>query len=312
MFSPYNHLIHKYPAFEPFITNQLAGLEEDQFDAIIALPEDEFVTGMEGLFDDAHQLATETDDFSNADTTLFFFILAALLARPEPRLEPLVRKLFESGEEFIDFYLGEMAIEPITGLVYSYYNNNLERIKEVVLNPDNDEYMRWWYADALSVIMQQTPERTPEVVTLVKELFAEILKDDRLRGEDVINNVIAGIAAYTKAPEMEQELLHFLSKVESDEAINGSFDELLMILKSDDHDFEFQLFEGYDLISFVNELPAGDDDDWADQEEGGKYPYGFDEEPEQASNPYKSVGRNDPCPCGSGKKFKSCHWGEVR
>ena len=24
-------------------------------------------------------------------------------------------------------------------------------------------------------------------------------------------------------------------------------------------------------------------------------------------NPYKDVGRNDPCPCGSGKKFKKCH-----
>jgi hypothetical protein len=24
-------------------------------------------------------------------------------------------------------------------------------------------------------------------------------------------------------------------------------------------------------------------------------------------NPYRDVGRNDPCPCGSGKKFKRCH-----
>ena len=23
-------------------------------------------------------------------------------------------------------------------------------------------------------------------------------------------------------------------------------------------------------------------------------------------NPFKGVGRNDPCPCGSGKKFKKC------
>ncbi|MGD8986001.1 MAG: SEC-C metal-binding domain-containing protein, partial [Desulfobacteraceae bacterium] len=23
----------------------------------------------------------------------------------------------------------------------------------------------------------------------------------------------------------------------------------------------------------------------------------------------KKVGRNDPCPCGSGKKFKKCHMG---
>jgi hypothetical protein len=23
--------------------------------------------------------------------------------------------------------------------------------------------------------------------------------------------------------------------------------------------------------------------------------------------PFRNVGRNDPCPCGSGKKFKKCH-----
>jgi len=26
-----------------------------------------------------------------------------------------------------------------------------------------------------------------------------------------------------------------------------------------------------------------------------------------ARNPQRDVGRNDPCPCGSGKKFKKCH-----
>jgi len=30
-----------------------------------------------------------------------------------------------------------------------------------------------------------------------------------------------------------------------------------------------------------------------------------------ASNPYAGVGRNDPCPCGSGKKFKKCHGAAV-
>ena len=28
-----------------------------------------------------------------------------------------------------------------------------------------------------------------------------------------------------------------------------------------------------------------------------------------ARNPARDVGRNDPCPCGSGKKFKKCHGG---
>ena len=26
---------------------------------------------------------------------------------------------------------------------------------------------------------------------------------------------------------------------------------------------------------------------------------------------YADVGRNEPCPCGSGKKFKRCHGGEL-
>jgi len=27
----------------------------------------------------------------------------------------------------------------------------------------------------------------------------------------------------------------------------------------------------------------------------------------KANDPYANVGRNAPCPCGSGKKFKMCH-----
>jgi hypothetical protein len=27
---------------------------------------------------------------------------------------------------------------------------------------------------------------------------------------------------------------------------------------------------------------------------------------ERALNPFRGIGRNDPCPCGSGKKFKRC------
>lgn len=30
------------------------------------------------------------------------------------------------------------------------------------------------------------------------------------------------------------------------------------------------------------------------------------QEPDIAINPYRAIGRNDPCPCGSGKKYKKC------
>jgi preprotein translocase subunit SecA len=35
------------------------------------------------------------------------------------------------------------------------------------------------------------------------------------------------------------------------------------------------------------------------------------DEPETKAQPFKrfgdKIGRNDPCPCGSGKKYKQCH-----
>ncbi len=40
----------------------------------------------------------------------------------------------------------------------------------------------------------------------------------------------------------------------------------------------------------------------------------FDEEDEApaepAENRFKNIGRNDPCPCGSGKKYKKCCLGK--
>ena len=32
-----------------------------------------------------------------------------------------------------------------------------------------------------------------------------------------------------------------------------------------------------------------------------------DKKPEPIRNRSEKVGRNDPCPCGSGKKYKNCH-----
>jgi preprotein translocase subunit SecA len=33
--------------------------------------------------------------------------------------------------------------------------------------------------------------------------------------------------------------------------------------------------------------------------------------PQQPAGDWSHVGRNDPCPCGSGKKFKKCHGAHI-
>ncbi|MDX1943953.1 MAG: SEC-C metal-binding domain-containing protein [Pirellulaceae bacterium] len=49
-------------------------------------------------------------------------------------------------------------------------------------------------------------------------------------------------------------------------------------------------------------------DDYApSQEQSGAASQGGDTRPEPIRNRGQRVGRNDPCPCGSGKKYKNCH-----
>jgi hypothetical protein len=77
---------------------------------------------------------------------------------------------------------------------------------------------------------------------------------------------------------------------------------------------EWQLGDEFDLFGDTleelsswafDEATDDTDDRETDDQEGGDADSLW--RPRQpAVNPYKDVGRNDPCPCGSGKKFKKC------
>jgi preprotein translocase subunit SecA len=45
---------------------------------------------------------------------------------------------------------------------------------------------------------------------------------------------------------------------------------------------------------------------WEQRQDRVSYSYGGDGESQPVKKDSKKVGRNDPCPCGSGKKFKKC------
>lgn len=63
---------------------------------------------------------------------------------------------------------------------------------------------------------------------------------------------------------------------------------------------ELRKWHGFSGEAEEEEAAEGEEEAWAAgllPEEGDHQPY---------VNPWRDVGRNDPCPCGSGKKFKKC------
>jgi uncharacterized protein YecA (UPF0149 family) len=66
-------------------------------------------------------------------------------------------------------------------------------------------------------------------------------------------------------------------------------------------------------LGYIDDIAAAFD--WMDEASDGDVGYDDDLDPlppldyvpsPPVINPYRDVGRNDPCPCGSGKKAKKC------
>jgi preprotein translocase subunit SecA len=55
------------------------------------------------------------------------------------------------------------------------------------------------------------------------------------------------------------------------------------------------------------DFSPGVGDDEAQQQPGGVAVAVREPQPMPANRSTQKVGRNDPCPCGSGKKYKQCH-----
>lgn len=55
-------------------------------------------------------------------------------------------------------------------------------------------------------------------------------------------------------------------------------------------------------------LPQWEDLLSQEERDGIRREWRKERDSQQAVSPHRNVGRNDPCPCGSGKKYKKCCW----
>jgi hypothetical protein len=83
--------------------------------------------------------------------------------------------------------------------------------------------------------------------------------------------------------------------------ITGGCDVLIGMDVMSKGDFVLSNFEGKTWFSF--RIPSAGNIDLADQNFSGS----TSSPATSTTNPYSKVGRNAPCPCGSGKKYKRCH-----
>jgi uncharacterized protein len=235
-------------------------------------------------------------DESDTTTDALFFIIHLFGDRGDRRAyRPLCRLMLD--EDKLTSALGDVAcVGSLKGVVIKCFDGDAVPLQTVIESTDAESITRGEALLALAWLARDRkwPEQS------MRDYIRHLLATMRPREPDYVWYnlvVVAGILGYREFRADSERLLkdgwvpeEWLTPAELPQLI-ASGDP---IGKTGLVAEEVEPFD--DVIEQLKDWP------WPDE-------YDEDEEPpeEPFINPLRHVGRNDPCPCGSGKKFKNCH-----
>ncbi len=305
---------------------------EEEIKEFLELPRESFIRDLTLLLEDAfYRFDYHQELFSGGARDSSNFALHAMLLLGEMEAEESLVSILDFlsyEDECINFYLGDALTELIWQVIYKTGQGQPEMLRDFLLEPGIETYCKTPVLSGLAQIALYQSKRRNEIIALLRDVlngFANAKPGDNLLDTDVTGFLVVellNIGARELEPEIKR--LHELEYVNI--GICGSWEVVEKNLKSDDtHRYEVEgLQEHYDWLrglsaTWENEFDEDyveDEVDYMDDEvdvdEDNHWSGVLDKKYAPASlfnSPVvsdKKVGRNEPCPCGSGKKYKKC------
>ncbi len=220
-----------------------------------------------------------------------FASLLRLLALPEDRLEDL---------------LGDATAETLPAIVAGMFDGDADALVAAIEDRGRDEYVRASLLGAATFLAWEGQIELARLRRLVEAIDQGPLAED---GECVWLAWIEAIALLgfaDLAPRVEQTLDRRLNA--NTMTVDDFHEDLAAALSAPDDPERFrEAHLGYidDVYATLERFHAEDDFDDGEAWDEDDAP-AWDRPIEPIVNPFRHVGRNDPCPCGSGKKAKKC------
>ena len=257
--------------------------------------------------------------------------LAALMRLPQDRLEPV---------------FGLDVDQTSHRVMAAVFGGDPAPLYEIIHDPAADECVRSRMCEALAMVTLRGELPREEATRFLQACFSELPRRSCMVW-DGWQNAIAMLGLVELAPLVKQAyergLMDSASTFEDFErdlqrVMNGgslegwygkhdfelfgdTVEELPSGVYADpDEDVGGDIREDFEVDSgesieedFADEFEDDFEDDFEEEDaweaRPGRVPARAPSGP--AVNPYKNVGRNDPCPCGSGRKFKKCCLGKA-
>jgi Protein of unknown function (DUF1186)/SEC-C motif len=295
--------LHPAPAVQPNdsqmeqILQQLGTLESLPMDAIRAANTNR--TAMAPLFLRAFdEAATAGPSLQHA---LFFAFHLLGQWREKSAYRPLAAFLRRPGEE-IDAIITGAATETTHRVMASVFDGDPNPLYEVILEPKADEFIRARMCDALAMVTLRGELPREEAARFLQSCYGNLQPQDECYVWEGWQNAIAMLGLSELKPLVKQVFERgfigsYVMRFEDFErylqcAIDGKPSPAAA--KN-----EYELFG--DTIEEMSTWAA-----FAPKRKEARKADGYWRPQAAIPAAFRSVGRNDPCPCGSGKKFKKC------
>jgi hypothetical protein len=235
------------------------------------------------------------------DERLFFRALFIVGGRRDPLgFEPLLRFLRRPQDEVEDL-LGDAITEWLPCITAGVYDGNADALFDAIVDSQLDQFVRDALFGAATFLTWEGRIERERMVHFLQRFDAERLAPDGDLGWYGWLKAIALLGLRDMDPAVTAAWDR--GSIPDDILERKDFaDDLARAEQAPDDIGRFNdAHLGYvdDVLEALQMFPTDEDDEvegWAD----------WPQTNEPAINPWRHVGRNDPCPCGSGKKAKRC------
>lgn len=232
---------------------------------------------------------------------LHFYALFFLGEFQERSCFSLIMELASLPGDALDCLIGNLATEGFNDILYNTYNGDLDLLKRSIRNSDINEYVRCAMLDVMGQLYLDDKLERKELQDFIRELVHE----KKEIGEYIYNR-LATMICDCHFVDMLPEIRWLYKADRIEEFVIGKYDDCV--------DMMFQ-YSPYKERFCKTSVKAAGLRSWAmfeqepreqlDDKVLGDFIRKVDADYNRKNKEIK-VGRNDPCPCGSGKKYKKC------
>ena len=251
-------------------------------------------------------LALDSND--RAKPTPLFFIFHLLGEwRERSAYRPLAR-LLRCPEHEINAILGDAITNTTHRVMAAVFDGDPRPLYEIILDPNAEEYVRSRMCETLAMLVMRGELDRTLVARFLRDAFNEIRPQAHCFVWQGWQSAIAMLGLSELKVLVKRAFdrgfidRHWLGFEDFQQDVEwaAKHPDVARYPEGD----EFTLFG--DTIEELTRWYGFSDEGRADRERRLQEVEAELAEGEPYRNPFRGIGRNDPCPCGSGKKFKKC------